>query len=138
MTIETQSHLKSIDPNIMKAKRIEGWIAIGVYFLITVALVWLTLAFSWPVWIMITAAILTFLLIPIEIIVFPRLRYQTWRYGINEHEIELEYGIIIRRRTLIPMVRIQHVDSKQGPIQKHYGLTTIIFSTAAGSHTFLL
>ncbi|MFC3249905.1 PH domain-containing protein [Paenibacillus sepulcri] len=32
------------------------------------------------------------------------------------------------------MVRIQHIDAKQGPILKHYGLTTLTFSTAAGSH----
>lgn len=38
------------------------------------------------------------------------------------------------KRTLVPMVRVQHVDTVQGPILKRYRLSTITISTAATVH----
>jgi len=38
------------------------------------------------------------------------------------------------KRTLIPMVRVQHVDTAQGPILKKYDLSNISISTAATTH----
>src|SRR5699024_5610856 len=46
----------------------------------------------------------------------PALRYRRWRYEIFEQEIYIQHGILIRTRTLIPMIRVQHVDTEQGPI----------------------
>jgi uncharacterized protein len=38
------------------------------------------------------------------------------------------------KRTLVPMVRVQHVDTVQGPLLRKYGLATITISTAATTH----
>jgi uncharacterized protein len=35
-------------------------------------------------------------------------------------------------RTLVPLARIQHVDTRQGPLQRRFGLSTVVFYTAAG------
>ncbi|WP_145453348.1 PH domain-containing protein, partial [Staphylococcus epidermidis] len=35
---------------------------------------------------------------------------------------------------LVPMVRVQHVDTSQGPILKKYDLATVSISTAATVH----
>jgi Uncharacterized conserved protein len=32
------------------------------------------------------------------------------------------------------MVRVQHVDTEQGPLLRHFGLSTVSISTAAGTH----
>ena len=32
------------------------------------------------------------------------------------------------------MARVQHVDTRQGPLLRHYGLSTVTISTAAGTH----
>ena len=58
-----------------------------------------------------------------------------WRYEVRESEIELQHGIFIVKRTLIPMVRVQHVDTSQGPILRKYDLAEITISTAATNHT---
>jgi len=64
----------------------------------------------------------------------PKLRYRRWRYEIFEQEIYIQHGILIVTRTIIPMIRVQHVDTEQGPILKMYKLATVSISTAATTH----
>ena len=69
-----------------------------------------------------------------NLLIFPKIIWERWRYEISEHEIDLCYGLWIRKRTIIPMVRVQHVDTKQGPLMNRFGLASVTISTAAGSH----
>jgi len=78
----------------------------------------------------ILGAILTF----VTVFLIPKLRYRRWRYEIFEQEVYIQHGILIVTRTIIPMIRVQHVDTKQGPILKSYKLATVSISTAATTH----
>ena len=64
----------------------------------------------------------------------PELRWRRWRWEVREHEIDLQSGILVVRRTLIPMARVQHVETERGPIGQALGLSTVEIHTAAGSH----
>jgi membrane protein YdbS with pleckstrin-like domain len=64
--------------------------------------------------------------------VAPPLRWRRWRYEIRPDEIDLQRGILWVGRTLVPLARIQHVDTRQGPLQRRFGLSTVVFYTAAG------
>jgi uncharacterized protein len=64
--------------------------------------------------------------------VVPDVRWRWWRYEIREEEVDLQRGIVWIRRTLVPLARIQHVDTRQGPLQRRFGLATVVFYTAAG------
>jgi membrane protein YdbS with pleckstrin-like domain len=64
--------------------------------------------------------------------VVPDLRWRWWRYEIREDEVDLQRGIVWVSRTLVPLARIQHVDTRQGPLQRRFGLATVVFYTAAG------
>ena len=66
--------------------------------------------------------------------ILPTLRWRRWRYEIREEEVDLQRGIIWISRTLVPLARIQHVDTQHGPLQRWFGLATVIFYTAAGSN----
>ena len=70
----------------------------------------------------------------ISIILFPYLRWKNWRYSINENEIDLLRGILVKTETLIPLSRVQHVDTSQGPLLRWYGLSSVTISTAATTH----
>ena len=41
-------------------------------------------------------------------------------------------------RTLVPWVRVQHVDTRRGVLEQSFGLATVVVHTAAGSHTIPL
>ena len=70
----------------------------------------------------------------VETIVSPAWRYRYWRYEIREDEVDLERtGLMVKTRQLIPMSRIQHVDTRRGPLQQRFGLSSVVFYTAAGS-----
>ena len=62
----------------------------------------------------------------------PGLRWRRWRYEIRPEEVDLQRGIFWIARTLVPLARIQHVDTRQGPLQRRFGLATVVFYTAAG------
>ncbi len=64
--------------------------------------------------------------------VVPDLRWRRWRYEIREGEVDLQRGIVWVSRTLVPLARIQHVDTQSGPLQRRFGLATVVFYTAAG------
>ena len=46
----------------------------------------------------------------------------------------MQHGVFVIERTLVPMVRVQHVDTTQGPLLRKYQLATIYISTAATRH----
>jgi uncharacterized protein len=63
----------------------------------------------------------------------PALRWRSWRYGLREAELELRRGALFQTHTLIPVARIQQVDTRQGPLERAFGLATVVVLTAAGS-----
>ncbi|MCU0692996.1 MAG: PH domain-containing protein, partial [Polyangiaceae bacterium] len=52
------------------------------------------------------------------VVVFPRVRWRLWRYQLDANELDLQHGMLVVRRTLVPLVRVQHVDTVQGPLAK--------------------
>lgn len=94
-----------------------------------------TYYFEWPIFIYYIAGGIVVLSSIFLIYLFPKIRWDHWRYEVREHEIEIQHGLFVVKRTLIPMVRVQHVDTTQGPILKKYDLGNISISTAATVHT---
>ncbi len=66
------------------------------------------------------------------VVVLPPVLWRRWRYEIRPLEVDLQRGLIRVTRTLVPMARVQHVDTKRGPLQRRLGLSTVVFYTAAG------
>lgn len=57
-----------------------------------------------------------------------------WSYQIKHDEIEIQHGIIFRKRVLIPMIRIQHIETSQGPLLRQQNLVSLSITTAAGAN----
>lgn len=84
--------------------------------------------------ILIILSLIVVILWLLGIVLLPYLRWKKWRYSVDENEIDLKRGILIHQRTLIPLSRVQHVDTRQGPILRYYKLATVTISTAATTH----
>ena len=65
--------------------------------------------------------------------VVPELLWRRWRYEVRPHEIDIRRGAFTITRTLVPMLRVQHVDTARGLLQQALGLATVAFHTAAGA-----
>src|SRR5688500_16915779 len=58
------------------------------------------------VWLLLPVAVLV-----LAALVVPELRWRRWRYEVRDEEIDLRHGTLTITRTLIPMLRVQHVDT---------------------------
>jgi len=70
----------------------------------------------------------------VAVVVVPELRWRRWRWEVREHEIDIRHGTLAVTRTLVPMLRVQHVDTTRGILQQWLGLATVVFHTAAGAN----
>jgi uncharacterized protein len=68
-------------------------------------------------------------------VALPMLRWRKWRYEVRDEEIDLLRGAIVVRRTLIPMTRVQHVETQRTPLSDLLELRSVTVHTAAGSHS---
>lgn len=71
--------------------------------------------------------------IPLALLL-PGAEWRNWRYDVGEDEVDLMRGLITKRRTLVPMARIQHVDTRRGPLERYFGLSSVVLYTAAGAN----
>jgi|GEM_PF-493907 Uncharacterized conserved protein len=63
-------------------------------------------------------------------LVWVALRYRAWVYQIRTDALYLERGVTTHARTLVPYVRIQHVDTSRSPLERALGLSTLVVYTA--------
>ncbi|MEK3936692.1 PH domain-containing protein [Sporosarcina sp. FSL W7-1349] len=115
--------------------RVYGLIQTVLILVVAAGAGTLAYIFDWPTWVYVVAGVVVLVFAYLVIFLFPKVRWMRWRYEVRESEIELQHGIFIVTRTLIPMVRVQHVDTSQGPILRKYGLSVITISTAATNHS---
>ncbi|WP_276261625.1 PH domain-containing protein [Haloglomus litoreum] len=57
-------------------------------------------------------------------------RYESWSYQVRTDSLFLDRGVLTRVRTVVPYVRIQHVDASRGPVERAFGLATVVVYTA--------
>lgn len=125
--------------NQISEKGLRVWRLYGIMQTILVLLLAigagvLAYIYKGPWWIYVIAVAAVMIYAYLFIYLFPKIKWLRWRYEVRESEIELQHGLFIVKRTLIPMVRVQHVDTSQGPILRKYNLAGITISTAATNH----
>jgi membrane protein YdbS with pleckstrin-like domain len=78
---------------------------------------------------------LTLLLFLLLVVITPPIRYARWRYAVLDDEIDIYRGIIVRKRIIVPLVRVQYTDTSQGPFLRAFKLASVNVSTAAGDQS---
>lgn len=58
------------------------------------------------------------------------LRYRAFRFELREDTLYIERGVVTQVRTTVPFVRVQHVDSQRGPVERALGLASVVVYTA--------
>jgi hypothetical protein len=65
-------------------------------------------------------------------VAWPSLAWRHFSYGVREHDLLVESGVLFRHTVSVPLDRIQHVDTRQGPLERLFGLSRLVVYTAAG------
>ncbi|WP_155265235.1 PH domain-containing protein [Sphingomonas segetis] len=55
------------------------------------------------------------------------------RYGLSERLLQVVRGWLFHTDTVVPLVRVQHLDVVRGPFDKMFGTATLVLHTA-GTH----
>jgi uncharacterized protein len=126
---------RHLDPRAKMLWRIEAALSSIPFALFAAGSAWLLRGAGWaPGWIPVLIVALAGVWIAWNIGPGPSLRWRWWRYGIGESEVDLAHGWLTRTRTVIPIARIQHVDTTRGPVERRLGLATVVLYTAAGAN----
>lgn len=140
MTKEEVLKMRTEPINRISEKGLRVWRIYGVFQTLIALLVGIGVGvinylIESYIWLYIVTGALVLLVAYLLIYLFPKVRWKRWRYEVRDQEIELQHGLFVVKRTLVPMVRVQHVDTEQGPILRKYDLASITISTAATDHT---
>lgn len=65
--------------------------------------------------------------------VWPQLRWARWRYEVRDEEVDLRRGALTVVRTMVPMARIQHVETRRMLTDQLCSTATLVLHTAGGT-----
>jgi membrane protein YdbS with pleckstrin-like domain len=65
---------------------------------------------------------------------WPARAYAHTFYRVDADGIEIRKGVHWRTVLNVPRSRVQHIDVSQGPIERRYGLSTLVIYTAGTDH----
>ena len=57
-------------------------------------------------------------------------RFRAWEFRVGNDDVRLRHGILWRTESVVPHLRIQHVDTTHGPLERWRGLASVIIYTA--------
>jgi membrane protein YdbS with pleckstrin-like domain len=116
-----------LDPAQLSVFRLRAWIAAAILLV-----PFLILDSAQPVdWLPRGAvAMAAALVLLVSALLLPRRRYRSWGYREEADELHVQHGVWTRTRTIVPFGRVQHIDVSQGPIERRYGVGTLVLHTA--------
>jgi membrane protein YdbS with pleckstrin-like domain len=86
---------------------------------------WLWPVIGWQLLLVLRVALLVW---------YPRRAYGAWGYRLDGKVLETRRGIWFRTHQLLPLSRLQHVDLHSGPIERSFGLASLVLHTAGTQH----
>ncbi|NLJ89921.1 MAG: PH domain-containing protein [Clostridiales bacterium] len=76
---------------------------------------------------------LTLLVLLISMAIVP-IRYRYFRYEITDEDIIFQKGFFFRSITYVPISKVQHIETEQGPFLRRDKLMELVVHTAATTH----
>lgn len=109
---------------IVSAVLVLGWLVLGLF---------IRHSFDAWQWLFLVPIVTIIALLIWAAYFFPRRGFQATSWRLHPHGFEIRRGIWWRHRIFIPKDRIQHTDVHQGPLQRAYGLASLVLNTG-GTH----
>ena len=115
--------VQRLDPRAVTLWRISGalWWAVWTTCMVIPWLLW-----EWPLWLMLPVAALGVA----WVVRVPQAIYRHFSYQVGQVDVRVMHGWWTRRVAVVLHSRIQHVDTRQGPLERALGLATVVVYTA--------
>lgn len=130
--------VRQLDPRSVTLGQVVGRGVATVVAVLTVAacasVAWLL---AWPAWR--TAGLAGLSLGPVGLLAWwlhrwPVLAHRHASYTVDDHGLEVRRGVVWRHVIRVPRSRVQHIDVSQGPLERRFGLGTLLTHTAGTIH----
>nr|WP_246623336.1 PH domain-containing protein [Sphingomonas colocasiae] len=127
-----------MDSGQLWVMRIHGAIAAIILIVLALAaeLVVATVADGLPPPGLIAGLVVLALIYPC--LIAPGRRYRAWGYRVEADELHLAHGVLTTVLTVVPFVRVQHIDVAQGPIERVFGVSRLMLHTAGTAHSLVV
>jgi len=128
-----------LDPRVIPLQRIGGAIFTAVLALGALVAVFINLlgedgAFNLRWFVMPAVWFTVLLLLAWNSYAWPPRAYRYTSYRIDDQGIEIRKGVFWRVVINVPRSRVQHIDVSQGPVERRFGLGTLVIYTAGTDH----
>lgn len=80
-------------------------------------------------------AVVILVVLPAFGIWLARKQYQYTRWRLDDDGFALRRGRLWQNETRVPATRVQHLDLKRGPLERRFGLSTLVIHTAGTRHS---
>ena len=120
--------LKPISPSFLKVLRIELLISSCIILVIAAICIYFIKLLQQPRWVVLIGGI-WFLLTAMQWFLQQK-TFNMMAYAVRERDILFRSGWIVRKIRTCPFNRIQHSSISSGPLERKYGLATLILYTA--------
>jgi len=84
-------------------------------------------------WLHLTAAVVTAVLVVLEVGVAPVWRYRVHRWQISPEAVFTRTGWLVQQRRIVPISRVQTVDTYRGPLDRLFRLANVTVTTASSA-----
>lgn len=131
----TSQGLRRLDPRVVRLWRAGGFLN-TIFASLAIGVVCLA-GMEFKHALLVTGAV--FVIGSTLALTIPRVRYRYWGYQVREGDLFVRKGALWRSTSIIPHARIQHVDTRTGPLERWIGLARVVVYTAgtAGAQTTL-
>ena len=129
---------QKLDPRTIKLERLEGAIFVSIVSgLMLIGVLTLALTSTLPFWldvVLFSVWLLVTVVLGWHFHRWPRLAYARAAYRLDDDGIEIKHGVVWRSIIDVPRSRVQHTDVSQGPLERRFGLGSVVIYTAGSEH----
>jgi hypothetical protein len=138
ITTEQQAgepQFQALDARVVALWRLTDAFWLGVFLLSLLAseLFWVWRRPGWWLWLVVAWAVLV-VACAWFVLWYPSQAYRAWGYRVDARVLETRHGVFFRQLQLLPLTRLQHVDLERGPLERRFGLASLVLHTA-GTHS---
>lgn len=94
----------------------------------------LTVRLEWHRWLFLVWIGLPLFSFLLSVSVIPYVKMRSIRYELHPLHLEMMTGMFFKKREAVPIERIQHVEVKEGPMSRKFGIQSVKISTAGTTH----
>lgn len=129
---------RRLDPRSVQAARLSASIAaavlVAVLFGIVLALGAIVARRLADVLLLLGGWLAAGILLTVWLLAWPGVSYRHTAYRVSEQGMRIRRGVFWRTVSSVPRSRVQHTDVSQGPIERMFGLATLVVYTAGTHH----